>query len=210
MTERALRIVVIEDHPMMLAAVTATFEQAGMEVCASAQTAAEGYDAVGARAPDVAVVDLGLPDESGIDLTRRLLQRNALLAVVVHTGIEAALALKDALDCGARALAYKTGGPEALVTAVRAAAAGGAFVAPELRAAIVAGESTIRPRTLTDRERQVLALVADGLANEAISERLMLSAETVRTHIRNAMGKLHVHTRAHAVVQALRYEEIGL
>ena len=201
---------VVEDHPMMRAAMQRTFERAGIEVVACVPTAAEAYERVGETAPDVVVVDIGLPGESGIDLTRRLLQRNAHAAVVIHTGLEDAVALKDALGCGAAGFAYKTGRPDALLTAVRAAAVGGAFVAPELREAIIEREKSSRPRTLTDRERQVLTVVADGLTNEEIADRLMLSVETVRTHIRNAMGKLGVHTRAHAIVEALRNEEISL
>jgi DNA-binding NarL/FixJ family response regulator len=207
---RALRIIIIEDHPMMLAAMCATFEKVGLSVIASAGSAAEGYRLVGELSPDLVVTDLGLPDESGTDLTRRLLQRNADLPVVMHTGLVDPVSLKGALDCGARGFAYKTGGPESLVSAVRAVAAGGAYVAPELRAAIAQLEGTRRPRCLTDRERQVLTLVADGLPNDTIAGRLMLSPETVRTHVRNAMGRLGTHTRAHAVVEALRNEEIDL
>jgi DNA-binding NarL/FixJ family response regulator len=202
--------VVVEDHPMMRAAMEQTLVRAGIAVDASAASAADGYEAVGRLAPDVVVVDIGLPGESGIDLTRRLLQRSARVAVVIHTGVEDPVALKDALGCGALAFAYKTGRPGSLVTAVRAAAAGGAFVAPELRQMIAAGERSSRPRILTDRERQVLGLVADGLPVTAIAERLMLSGETVRTHIRNAMRRLGAHTRTHAVVEALRNEELTL
>lgn len=187
-----------------------TFERAGIAVVGSAESAADAYELAGATAPDVVVVDIGLPDQSGVDLTRRLLLRNAQVPVVIHTGLEDVVALKGALDCGARGFAFKTGGPASLVTAVRAAAAGGTYVAPELRQAISAGQRSDRPRTMSDRERQVLALVADGLSNEDIAAQLMISAETVRTHIRNAMRKLGAHTRAHAVVEALRNEEIGL
>jgi DNA-binding NarL/FixJ family response regulator len=205
-----IRIVIVEDHPMMRSAMQTTFERADIEVAGVTASANEAYEMVGAMSPDVVVVDIGLPGETGVDLTRRLLRRNAKVAVVIHTGLEDPVALKDALGSGAVAVAYKTGGPSSLVAAVRAAAAGATYVAPELRRAISEGERTDRPRVLTDRERQVLTLVADGLPNEKIAERLMLSPETVRTHIRNAMGKLGTHTRAHAIVEALRNEEIGL
>jgi DNA-binding NarL/FixJ family response regulator len=205
-----VRVVLVEDHPMMQAAMKATFERAGIEVVGAPGSAAEAYELVGTTRPDVVVVDIGLPDESGTVLTRRLLQRNSKVAVVIFTGLENTVALKDALSCGAQAIAYKTGGPESLVAAVRAAVGGATYVAPELRAAIAAGERSDHPRTLTDRERQALAMVADGLTNEEIAERLMLSSETIRTHVRNAMRKLGTHTRAHAVVEALRREEIGL
>ena len=208
--ECVVRVVVVDDHPMMRSAIQTTFERAHIAVVASAASAAEAYEMVGTTAPDVVVVDIGLPDQSGVDLTRRLLQRNAHVAVVIYTGMEDAVALKGALDCGARGFAFKTGDPQSLLTAVRTAAAGGAYIAPELREAIATGQRSDRPRTMSDRERQVLALVADGLANEEIADQLMISPETVRTHVRNAMRKLGAHTRAHAVVEALRNEEIEL
>lgn len=207
---RTIRVVLVEDHPMMAAAVRSTLERDSIEVLATAGSAHEAYELIGRLKPDVAVLDIGLPDQSGIELTRRLLQRDSRLGVVLHTGIEDAVALKDALDCGASGFVYKTGPPAGLVTAVRTVAAGGAYVAGELRDAIAANQRSARPRTMTDRERQVLRLVADGMSNEQIATELMLSAETVRTHVRNAMQKLGTHTRAHAVVEALRNEEIVL
>jgi DNA-binding NarL/FixJ family response regulator len=201
---------VVEDHPMMCAAMERALERAGIEVTGAAGSAAEAYELVGTAKPDVVVVDLQLPDETGVDLIRRLLERSANVAVVVYTGLRGSVILKDALSSGARAFAHKTSGPDSLVAAVRAAAIGSTYVSPELVQAIAANELTHHPRTLTDRERQMLARVADGLSNEQIGDRLMLSPETVRTHIRNAMRKLDTHTRAHAVVEALRHEEIGL
>jgi DNA-binding NarL/FixJ family response regulator len=205
-----VRVVLVEDHPMMRAAIETVLQRADFEIAGAASSAAEGYDLVGATSPDVVVVDLGLPDENGVELTRRLLQRNGKLAVVIHTGMEDPVALKDALTCGARGFAYKTGGPAHLVKAVRAAAAGDLYVAPELRAAIAATARSDGTRVLSDRERQVLALVADGATNDEIAGKLFLSPETIRTHIRNAMRKLGAHTRAHAVAEALRGEEIRL
>jgi DNA-binding NarL/FixJ family response regulator len=202
-------VVVVEDHPMMVSAIEASLARAGVSVLASAGSAVEGYELVGRLRPDVVVVDIGLPGESGIELTRRLLRRNAKASVVLHTGLEDAVTLKTAFDCGASGFAYKTGPAGSLATAVKAVAAGGAFVAKELREAIVANQRSARPRTLTDRERQVLTHVAEGRSNEEIATELMLSVETVRTHVRNAMRKLDTHTRAHAVFEALRNEEIG-
>ncbi len=194
----------------MRRAIEASLTREGIEIAASVETAEHAYRVIGETRPDVAVVDIGLPDASGIELTRRLLQRNAELAVVIHTGVEDSVALRDALDSGARGFAYKTGGPAALVTAVRAAAAGGAYVAPELRQVIADLHNELPERVLSTREREVITLLADGHSNEEIAQQLYLSVETVRTHIRNAMRKLGAHTRAHAVVVALRNEEIRI
>lgn len=194
----------------MRAAMERICTEADFAVVASTGSAAEAYELVGTSKPDVVLVDIGLPGKSGVDLTRELLQRNANVAVVIYTGLEDSVLLKDALGSGARAFAYKTGRPASLVSAVRAAATGATYLAPELSEAISAASQTDGPRRLTDRERQVLTHVSKGESNEAIATELMLSSETVRTHIRNAMRKLDTHTRAHAVVEALRQEEIGL
>lgn len=207
---RPVRVVVVEDHPMMVSALATALTRAGHEVVGTAASGAEAYDVVGATSPEAVVVDLGLPDESGIELTRRLLRRRGDLAVVIHTGTEDAVTLKDALECGARGVAYKTGGVESLLTALSAAAAGGTYIAPELTSALRRTASPDAERRLSDREREVLTLVAEGNTNEEIADRLALSAETVRTHIRNAMRKLGAHSRAHAIVIALRNEEIAL
>jgi DNA-binding NarL/FixJ family response regulator len=119
---RPVRVVVVEDHPMMLSALTTALTRAGHEVVGTAGTGAEAYDVVGVTGPGAVVVDLGLPDETGVELTRRLLRRRGDLAVIIHTGTEDVVALRDALECGARGFAYKTGGAESLLTAISSAA----------------------------------------------------------------------------------------
>jgi DNA-binding NarL/FixJ family response regulator len=204
------RAVIVEDHALMRDGIAEMLRRADVEVIGAVGEPDEAYELIGQVRPDVAVVDIGLPGESGIELTRRLLRREAGLGVVIYTGTEDAVMLKDALDCGARGFAYKAGGPNSLITAVKAVAAGGHYVAPEARREILARQATAKERVLSSREREVLALVGEGLSGDEIAERLALSEQTVRTHVRNAMRKLDAHTRAHAIVLALRNEEIAL
>lgn len=208
--ETRTRVAVVEDHPMLRSAIAVMLEGLGYLVVGQATTAADGYDIAGRERPDVVIVDILLPDATGIELTRRLLARDSALGVVIYTGTHDTVLLKDALECGARGFVYKTAGAEQLLAAVSAVARGGSWIDPATRSAIV-GHAEARPRrVLSMREREVLQLVARGVSIEDAGVQLSLSAQTVRTHVRNAMRKLGAHTRAHAVVLALRNDEISL
>jgi DNA-binding NarL/FixJ family response regulator len=203
-------VTIVEDHPVLRAAVVRMLDRAGYEIAGEAETADAGYELIGREQPDVAVVDISLPDATGIELTRRLLARDGRLGVVIYTGSEDAVLLKDALECGARGFVYKTAGPDQLLSAVTAVSRGGSYVDPSAREHILSRATTENVRVLSVREREVLHLIAHGNSIEDAGDALSLSSETVRTHIRNAMRKLNAHTRAHAIVLALQNEEIRL
>jgi DNA-binding NarL/FixJ family response regulator len=202
-------LVVIEDHPAIGQGIKLLLERNGFEVLGLVGSAAAGYDLVGSAKPDVALIDIGLPGESGVELARRLLRRDAELGIVFFTGVEDAVQLRDALDSGARGFVRKAAEPETIVAAVGAVAAGGSYVDRDARAQLLHHDTTATIRVLSVREREVLDLLAQGLTGEEVAARLFLSPETVRTHIRNAMRKLQADTRVHAVALALRNEEIG-
>jgi DNA-binding NarL/FixJ family response regulator len=205
-------IVVVEDHPTVREGLCLVLEREGYLVLARAGTAADGHQAIVDARPDVALVDVDLPDGSGVDLTRRLLRRDGRTGVLLYTGVEDPNVLEDALASGARGFTLKTSDAETLLNAVRAVAAGGSFVDPGVRALIALAhpDELPRVRVLTVREREVLGRLADGLSVEEIAADLVLSTETIRTHVRNAMGKLGTRTRAHAIVVALRRGELAL
>jgi DNA-binding NarL/FixJ family response regulator len=205
-------IVVVEDHPTVREGLCLVLEREGFAVVARVGTAEEGHAAIVELRPDVALVDVDLPDGSGVELTRRLLRRDGRLGVLLYTGIDDAKVLEDALASGARGFTLKTSDPETMLNAVRAGAAGGGFVDPGVRTLIAAaaGEESRHPPVLTVREREVLQRLADGRSVEEIAADLVLSTETIRTHVRNAMGKLGTRTRAHAIVVALRRGELAL
>jgi DNA-binding NarL/FixJ family response regulator len=202
-------LVVIEDHPAIGQGIKLLLERNGFEVLGLVGSAAAGYDLVGSAKPDVALIDIGLPGESGVELARRLLRRDAELGIVFFTGVEDAVQLRDALDSGARGFVRKAAEPGTIVAAVGAVAAGGSYVDRDARAQLLHRDTTATIRVLSVREREVLDLLAQGLTGEEVAARLFLSPETVRTHIRNAMRKLQADTRVHAVALALRNEEIG-
>jgi DNA-binding NarL/FixJ family response regulator len=207
-------IVVVEDHPTVREGLCLVLEREGFAVVARVGTAEEGHAAIVGANPSVALVDVDLPDGSGVDLTRRLLRRDARLGVLLYTGLEDPGVLEAALASGARGFTLKTSAPATMLNAVRAVAAGGTFVDPGVRhrLAAVTGDQDPAPlpRVLTVREREVLGHLAEGLSVEEIAADLVLSTETIRTHVRNAMGKLGTRTRAHAIVVALRRGELAL
>ena len=184
-------------------------EREGFFVAARVGTAEEGHASIVKAEPDVALIDVDLPDGSGVELTRRLLRRDNRLGVLLYTGMEDPAVLEDALASGARGFTLKTSDPETMLNAVRAVAAGGTFVDPNVRDRLARQEAPV-DRVLTVREREVLGRLAEGLSVEEIAADLVLSTETIRTHVRNAMGKLGTRTRAHAIVVALRRGELAL
>jgi DNA-binding NarL/FixJ family response regulator len=208
-TETLRSIVVVEDHPTVREGLCLVLEREGFFVAARVGTAEEGHAAIVNAEPDVALVDVDLPDGSGVELTRRLLRRDKRLGVLLYTGMDDPAVLEDALASGARGFTLKTSDPETMLNAVRADAAGGTFVDPNVRNRLARQEAPI-DRVLTVREREVLGRLAEGLSVEEIAADLVLSTETIRTHVRNAMGKLGTRTRAHAIVVALRRGELAL
>lgn len=214
MPETRRSIVVVEDHPTVREGLCLVLEREGFAVVGRAGTAEAGHDAIVAHQPSVALVDVDLPDGSGVELTRRLLRRDRRFGVLLYTGMEDPQVLEDALASGARGFTLKTSAPETMLNAVRAVAAGGTFVDPGVRhrlnAAAADGAAPPQERVLTVREREILAHLAEGRSIEDIAAELVLSGATIRTHVRNAMGKLGTRTRAHAIVVALRRGELAL
>jgi DNA-binding NarL/FixJ family response regulator len=199
-----LRLVLIEDHQALREGLELLLDREGCEVVGTAGTAGEGRALVEHLDPDVALVDIRLGDESGIDLTRTLLDADPERRVVLYTGSSDVELLISGLDSGARGYALKEGTPSELTGAITTVAAGGTYVDPRLRPALLSRPSTQRVPSLSKREREIIELLAQGMTGEQVADHLVLSSETVKTHIRNAMGKLEASTRVHAIAIALR------
>jgi DNA-binding NarL/FixJ family response regulator len=201
-------VAIVEDHLALRKGLELLLGGTEFSVIGAADDADEGQRLIEETNPDIAIVDIGLPGRSGLDLTRRLLRARPDLGVLLYTGIGDQDTLVRALDCGARGFALKAGSPEELMAALRAVAEGSGYVDERLRSLLLARFTTERIGILSPREREVLDLLAKGLNGEEVAERLVLSPETVRTHVRNAMEKLEANTRVHAVAIALRQGEI--
>ena len=199
-----MRLVLIEDHQALREGLELLLGREGCEVVGTAGTAAEGRELIERLEPDVSLVDIRLGDDSGIDLTREVLDTDPSRRVVLYTGSSDVDLLISGLDSGARGYALKDGTPSELTGALETVAGGGTYVDPRLRPALLSRQSTQRMPALSKREREIMDLLSQGLTGEDVAERLVLSSETVKTHIRNAMSKLEAHTRVHAVAIALR------
>ena len=208
MTSEQRRVALVEDHAALRAGLAMLLASEGFAIAGEAGNASEGYELVGREQPDVVVLDVMLPGEDGVSLATRLLRRDSRLGVLLYTASEDPAVLAGVLECGARGVAHKASSLQETVRAVRAIAAGGSYVDPRVGRIIAASATPPREPVLSLREREVLSLVAEGLGRQELSERLSISEETTRTHVRNAMRKLDAHTRAQAVVIALKHGEI--
>lgn len=205
----ATRVLVVDDHPVYRdGLITALAPVTAIEVVGSVGDGEEAVAAVGRLAPDVVLMDLHMPGTNGIESTRRITADHPGVAVLVLTMLEDDGSLYAAMRAGARGYLLKGAGRAEIERSVLAVAAGevvfSAGVAARVLSFFVAGAqpaATPFPQ-LTDREREVLDLVARGLTNAEVARRLVLSAKTVRNHVSNVFAKLQVAGRAEAVARA--------
>jgi DNA-binding NarL/FixJ family response regulator len=200
--------VIADDHPAMLTAIADTLERSGIEIVGRASDGEEALAQIESRQPLVAVVDVRMPRLSGIEVAQRAATVASNTFIVFYTAYGDRALLSEALDVGARGFVLKEAPLSDLVRAVERVAIGEAYVDPVLAGVLVSAQTENLP-SLTQREREVLRLLADGLSNEEIGKRLFISPETVRTHVRKAMAKLAADTRTQAVAEALRQSLIS-
>jgi DNA-binding NarL/FixJ family response regulator len=205
----AITCIVADDHPAMVEAVCDVLTEHGVEIVGRARDGEEALAKIETRQPDVALVDLRMPRLSGIELARAVAVSSPGTAVILYTAYGERALLTDAFDAGARGFVLKEAPLGDLVRAVEIVAGGGTYVDPVLAGVFATAAVTAKLPSLTQRERDVLRLLADGLSNEEIGKRLFISPETVRTHVRKAMNKLDADTRTQAVAKALRQSLIA-
>jgi DNA-binding NarL/FixJ family response regulator len=203
MTDRALRCLVADDHPALVAAISSFLEANGCEVVGRA---ADGYAAllgVQETRPDVALVDYRMPRLEGRELLTRLRDEAPETLVAVYTAAGDEQLVREAFEAGARAVVLKDAPLTDLARALETIQAGERYLDPALVRDTLGTPKADGP-TLTPREREVLALLADGLSHQQIGKQLSISAETVRTHVRKACERLGARTRTQAVATAIR------
>jgi DNA-binding NarL/FixJ family response regulator len=196
-----LRCLIIDDHPVVRQGIRALLErELDSVVVTDAATPAAAFGSVPAEPPDVVIVD---PRSAGGEVGALVeqLSRELGSAIVVFTSNGGARLLSESLKAGVKGYVRKDSPPEDLVRAIRAAHSGEFYVDPALSSTIVLEEGD---RTLTARQREILQMLADGMQTEAVARRLGLSTETVRTHTKRILAKLHADTRTQAVAIAIR------
>jgi len=204
-----LRVVIADDQPMMRAGFKAVLEATGsIEVVAEAATGEEAVAAAEAHRPDVVLMDIRMPVMDGIEATRRLPRQRVL--ILTTFGLDEYII--EALRAGASGFLLKDAPTREVVDAVRAVAAGDAVLAPAVTRQLLDQVGRRLPaavsrtpdglRELTDREQEVLRMLAVGMSNAEIATALVVSEPTVKTHVSNLLGKLGVRDRVQAVIYA--------
>jgi two-component system NarL family response regulator len=196
-----LRCLIIDDHPVVRQGIRALLErELESVVVTDAATPAAALGASSEDRPHVVIVD---PRGAGAEVGALVseLSRELGSAIVVFTSNGGARLLSESLKAGVKGYVRKDSPPEDLVRAIRAAHSGDFYVDPALSSTIVLEEGD---RTLTARQREILQMLADGMQTDAVARRLGLSTETVRTHTKRILAKLHADTRTQAVAIAIR------
>ena len=204
-------VLLVDDHALVRQGVRAFLEtQSDIAVVAEAESGEEAVRLATEHAPDVALVDLIMPGMDGVEATRRLKARSPSTNVVVLTSYHDDEHVFPAIQAGALSYILKEVGPNELAEAVRKAAVGEAVLHPRVAARVVRelhGARRSEPNVfhdLSDRELEVLRLIAEGLSNAEISGRLFISEKTTKNHVSNILGKLHLADRTQAAVYAWR------
>jgi DNA-binding NarL/FixJ family response regulator len=200
--------VIADDHPPIIDCLVRHLSAAGFTVVATAEDGEAALAAVLEHGPAVCIADVRMPRIDGLGLARKLSDSAPGTTVLLYSGVADKGLVSDALDAGARGFALKDAPLDDLSRAVDTVAAGGLYVDPVLAAALATRRGDER-KALSEREREVLRLLAEGGSYAEIGSRLFLSPDTVRAHAQRAMTKLGARTRTQAVAVALREAVIG-
>ncbi len=205
------RLLLVDDHMVVRMGLRMLLEnEADLEIIGEASTAQEALQTVHLQRPDVVLMDIGLPDLSGIEATRQIKARfpeTAVVALTIHEDEEYFFKM---LEAGASGYIPKRAAPEELLTAIKAAAADDVYLYPSLAKLLVKDyltqekESENAPDGLTPREQEVLTHLAEGSSNAEIADQLVISPKTVARHRENIMRKLNLHSRTELVKYAIR------
>lgn len=205
-----IRIVVVDDHALVRTGIrTLLASEKDIEVLGEGETAEHAVALARRLQPDVMLLDLLLPGASGVDVIPRIAEASPATRVVVCTAMTSAGSIRRALSAGAAGYVAKRVSDGELVEAIHRVAGGDRYVDPSLGANLVAPLDAGLPESISDRERDVLQLLALGYTNHEIAKMLFISVRTVDTHRANIMRKLDLHSRAELVMFALANGLIG-
>ncbi|WEH42539.1 response regulator transcription factor [Streptomyces sp. NBC_01218] len=214
MADKTIRVLLVDDHQVVRRGLRTFLEiQDDIEVVGEASDGAEGIAQAEALRPDVVLMDIKMPGTDGIEALRKLRELANPARVLVVTSFTEQRTVVPALRAGASGYVYKDVDPDALAGAIRSVHAGHVLLQPEVAGALLAqedtGGGTGRGTTLTEREREVLNLIADGRSNREIARALVLSEKTVKTHVSNILMKLDLADRTQAALWAVRHGMAG-
>jgi DNA-binding NarL/FixJ family response regulator len=210
----AIRVLLVDDHQVVRRGLRTFLEvQDDIEVVGEAADGSEGVARAEELRPDVVLMDVRMPDMDGIDALRRLREQGNSARVLIVTSFTEQRTVIPALRAGAAGYVYKDVDPDALAGAIRSVHAGHVLLQPEVAGALLSQEEANsgqgRGGSLTEREREVLGLIADGRSNREIARALVLSEKTVKTHVSNILMKLDLADRTQAALWAVRHGVTG-
>ncbi|WP_433548302.1 response regulator [Streptomyces sp. CA-294286] len=205
-----IRVLLVDDHQVVRRGLRTFLEiQEDIEVVGEAADGAEGVAQAESLRPDVVLMDIKMPGTDGIEALRKLRELDNPARVLIVTSFTEQRTVVPALRAGASGYVYKDVDPDALAGAIRSVHAGHVLLQPEVAGALLAQDDPHngqgRGTSLTDREREVLALIADGRSNREIARALVLSEKTVKTHVSNILMKLDLADRTQAALYAVRH-----
>ncbi|MFF3843595.1 response regulator [Streptomyces sp. NPDC001930] len=210
MADKQIRVLLVDDHQVVRRGLRTFLEvQDDIEVVGEASDGAEGVARAEELRPDVVLMDVKMPGTDGIEALKRLRELDNPARVLIVTSFTEQRTVVPALRAGASGYVYKDIDPDALAGAIRSVHAGHVLLQPEVAGALLAQDDshggTGRGSTLTEREREVLGLIADGRSNREIARALVLSEKTVKTHVSNILMKLDLADRTQAALWAVRH-----
>jgi DNA-binding NarL/FixJ family response regulator len=213
-TPEAVRVVLVDDHDLFRTGLRNLLEeQEGVQVLGEAADGAEAVQLVREAAPDVVVMDLNMPKMSGVEATKQITAESPLTRVIVLTISDQDADVMDAIVAGACGYLLKDATIESVVSGIRSAAIGASLISPTIASKVLQRVRSTTADTdmadaitaeLSDRELQVLKLIANGKDNAQIAAELVISPKTVKNHISNILMKLQIHNRIQAAVYAVR------
>jgi DNA-binding NarL/FixJ family response regulator len=194
---------IVDDHEVVREGLRLSLSRAPhIRVVGEASDGKAAVDLAERRRPDVVIMDVRMPGMDGLDATKELTQKIPDIAVLIFTAYSERSLLARGLESGAKGYILKEAPHDTLVRAIEKVAGGESFIDPALMPAFLSGKD--REDMLTGREREILQLLADGMSNADVAQRLFISQETVKSHVRHILAKLEADTRTHAVAIALR------
>ncbi|MFE7512842.1 response regulator [Streptomyces sp. NPDC057540] len=209
MADKPIRVLLVDDHQVVRRGLRTFLEvQDDIEVVGEASDGAEGVARAEELRPDVVLMDVKMPGTDGIEALKRLRALANPARVLIVTSFTEQRTVVPALRAGASGYVYKDVDPDALAGAIRSVHAGHVLLQPEVADALLAqdeSQGSGRGSTLTEREREVLGLIADGRSNREIARALVLSEKTVKTHVSNILMKLDLADRTQAALWAVRH-----
>jgi DNA-binding NarL/FixJ family response regulator len=194
---------IVDDHEVVREGLRLSLSRAPhIRVVGEAGDGRAAIDLAERRKPNVVIMDVRMPGLDGLDATKELMEKEPNAAVLIFTAYSERSLLARGLESGAKGYILKEAPHETLVRAIEKVAGGDSFIDPALMPAFLSGKD--REDMLTAREREILQLLADGMSNADAAQRLFISQETVKSHVRHILAKLEADTRTHAVAIALR------